>query len=140
MSSNPTPEVSAVRCIALFEGTTIEDSQNPLQVTGLSFLEMGENRKVKIPGEVDLNIPQLGTVKASTGTPVKLPTGTIVGHATGAAPPPVSIRVPACTLVEPSKNLSTKLSDGTRIVTPSGGIPFLVLEAIEFEPEPANPQ
>jgi hypothetical protein len=126
-------EVSKAPCLALFEGTTIEEPSKPVkELTGLAFLEMGANRKVRIPGDVDLNVPNTGTVKASTGTPLKLPTGTMVGSA-GPSAIAVPMKVPACTLREPSNgNATTELSDGTRIVTNVGGTGFLVLEAIEF--------
>jgi hypothetical protein len=122
-----------VACLALFEGTTIELGNQTKTLTGLSFIEMGANRKVKIPGDTDLNIPKKGTVKASTGTPTKLPTGTIVGKTSGASTP-IAIRVPACTLREPSAgNATTQLSEGTRIAMSVGIANFLILEPIDFE-------
>lgn len=138
MSSNPAPEVSPVRCLALFAGTIIENpGTEPKTITGLSFLEMGEYKTVKIPADANLEIPEAGVVnagvKAGSGTPVKLTTGTVVGHGTGtAATQPISIRVPACTLREPSSGTpETKLSDGARIT--NGATPFLVLEPLDFE-------
>jgi hypothetical protein len=130
--SSPAEGIKAT-CMALFRGTTIADPNQAVKtLTGLSFLDMGENRKVKIPPDVDLEIPNVGTVKAGTGTPVKLPTGTMVGTASPVTVE-VPIKVPACTLREPSNgNATTELSDGTRIVTPVGGTGFLVLEIVEF--------
>lgn len=136
MSSNPEPEVSPVRCLALFAGTIIENPGSELKtITGLSFLEMGENRTVKIPADANLEIPEAGVVnvgvKAGSGTPVKLTTGTVVGHGTAAAQP-ISIRVPACTLREPSSSTpETKLTEGARIT--NGATPFLVLEPLDFD-------
>lgn len=127
-------EVSFVPCLALFENTSIEEPGKPARpVTSLSFLEMGANRKVKIPGDVDLDVPNVGTVKASGGTPVKLPTGTMVGSS-GPVTTAIRVKVPACILREPSNNnATTELGPDTKIVVDVGGTAFLVLESVEFE-------
>ena len=127
-------EVSFVPCLALFQNTSIEEPGKPArQVTDLCFLEMGANRKVKIPGDVDLHVPNVGTVKASGGTPVKLPTGTLLGS-TGPVTTAIRVKVPACILREPANdNASTELGADTKIVVDVGGTAFLVLESVEFE-------
>jgi hypothetical protein len=135
MSSNATEAAQKIPCLALFKGMQVLDVAKGINKTlnGLSFIEMGADRKVSKKGEADLDVPQKGQVKASLNTSTKFPSGTRFGTP-GQPPPSVEISLPACTLREPSAgNLTTELGQGAKIITKAGGASLVVLEEIELK-------
>lgn len=105
------------------------DGAQIVQLTGVAFLEMEANPKIKMAEDTDLDIPQAGVVKASTGTETKA--GTRIGSPANDSPPGVEIEVPACTLIETAKaNKKTALANGTKIKTYRGEPPIFVLEQV----------
>lgn len=119
--------------IAIPKGASISGADGAviLQLTGLAFLEMDPKPKIKVPENTDLDIPQKGVVKASSGTETKA--GTRIGSPADKPPPGVEIEVPACTLIETAKaNKRTYLPEGTKIKTNPGEPPILVLEDVSI--------
>jgi hypothetical protein len=117
--------------IAIQKGASISGADGAviLQLTGLAFLEMDTKPNIKVPEDTDLDIPQEGVVKASSGTETKA--GTRIGSPADKPPPGVEIEVPACTLIETAKaNKKTDLAEGTKIKTNPGEPPIFVLEEV----------
>jgi|GEM_PF-6897665 len=119
--------------IAIQKGASISrpDGAVILELTGLAFLEMKEKPTIKVPKDTDLDIPQEGVVKASSGTETKA--GTRIGSPADLPPPGVEIEVPDCTLIETAKaNKKTELDKGTKIKTNPGEPPIFVLEDVSI--------